>query len=153
VRALGTTLVDHKAVTLKLLDVPWYWTALLCVLAGAFLACFFVVRTRGAVTIAVGALFLLFNVVFFLGAWYKINAIIGDITGTVSGLPLVGRYLGALVSEISKRVLVVRVESGYYVFMAAGILLLAGGLLRLLTGTERGAAATGGEEGANDGGE
>lgn len=137
VRAFGTTLVDQKVISLKLFDVPWYWTALLFALLGVFIACFFMVRTRGAVTTGVGACFLLFNVLFFVGAWYKINAIIGDISGTVGGLPLVGRYLGALVSEISKRVLVVRLESGYYVFIAAGLLLAAGGVLRLVKGAHK----------------
>jgi hypothetical protein len=137
VRAFGTTLVDRRVVTLKLFQAPWYWMAILFAVLAAAVACFFLVRTRGAVTLGAGVYFLLFTLLFFFGAWYKINAIIGDITGTVRELPFVGQYLGALVSEISKRVLVVRLQSGYYVFITAGLLFVVGGALRLFTGTEK----------------
>ena len=133
VRAFG---IEHKVVSLKLFNAPWYWVAVLFAVLAAFAACFFLVRTRGTVTLGAGACFLLFNVLFFVGAWYKINAIIGDITSIARGVPFVGKVLGALVSEISKRLLVVKLQSGYYVFIAAGLLLVAGGVLRLFTGTE-----------------
>lgn len=134
VNVFGRELVDEKLTSLGMLEVPWYWVALLLIVLAAFIGCFFFVKARGGVTLGAGLYFLIFNVLFFVGAWYKINAIIGDITATARSVPFVGELLGNLVKQISKNVLVVRLGPGYWVFIAAGVLLVVGGSLRLAAG-------------------
>jgi hypothetical protein len=109
---------------------PWAWgmVAVLAIMAAGF----WFVQTRGALIIAVGAYCLIFNIVFFIGAWQKINAIIGDIVGLARSVPFVGGLLGKVFTEVTKRVLHVNVSAGYYLFIGAGILLLTGGVVRLM---------------------
>jgi hypothetical protein len=121
--------------TVGLLEIPWYWILLVLLVLAAFIVCFFLIRTRGWVTLGAGLFYLLFAVLFFFGAWYKINAIIGDIMDIFAKLPLIGPILKDALSQLTKDALVVRFQPGYYVFIAAGALLAAGGLLRLLLGS------------------
>ncbi len=100
-----------------LLDIPWFWVLVLFLILAAFLVCFFLVRTRGAVTLGAGVLFLVFAVVFFFGAWYKINAIIGDLMNLFTDIPFIGPsaqgvphedYEGRPCRELPARLLPVR---------------------------------------------
>jgi hypothetical protein len=109
---------------------PWAWgmVAVLVVIAAGL----WFVQTRGTVILGAGIYCLVFNVIFYIGAWQKINAITGDIMGLVRSVPYFGGILGKAVAEITKRVLHVNVSAGYYLFIPAGILLIAGGTVRLL---------------------
>jgi hypothetical protein len=122
--------------TVGLLDIPWYWIVLIFMVLAATVFCFFLVRTRGGVTLGAGFFYLLFAVLFFFGAWYKINAIIGDIVKLFVKIPLIGQLVEEALTRLTKDALVVTFQPGFYIFIAAGLLLLAGGVLRLLTGTE-----------------
>lgn len=109
---------------------PWAWgmvAVLVIMTAGLWF-----VQTRGAVILGAGIYCLVFNIIFYIGAWQKINAIIGDTVGLVRSVPYFGGLLGKVVTEITKRVLHVNVSAGYYLFIPAGILLIAGGAVRLL---------------------
>jgi hypothetical protein len=90
------------------------------------------VQTRGAIILGAGIYCLVFNIIFYIGAWQKVNAIIGDIVALFRGVPYLGGLLGKVVTEVSKRILHVNVAAGYYLFIPAGILLVAGGVVRLL---------------------
>jgi len=108
---------------------PWAWVmvfVLLVILCGLWF-----VQTRGAVLLGAGVFCLVFNLIFYIGARNKINAIIGDIVALVRRLPILGPFLGELVREISKNVLSVSLAPGYYLLIPAGVLLIAGGSLRL----------------------
>lgn len=111
---------------------PWAW--LLVVVFVVLLGGLWFVQTRGAILLGGGIFCLVFNLIFFIGAWKKINAIIGDIVRIAKAVPFIGELLGELVSEAAKRVLIVDVAAGFYVFMAAGVLLVLGGALRLASG-------------------
>lgn len=108
---------------------PWVW--LTVVVMAAVLAGLWFVQTRGWVAIGAGAFCLLFNVVFFIGAWMKINGIIGDVISLARSVPFIGDMLGELIRELTKGMLDVRVSIGFWLFIPAGLLLIAGGLLRL----------------------
>lgn len=108
---------------------PWAWV-MVGVLVVLVLGIYFV-QTRGGVTLAVGIFCLIFNVVFYIGAWQKINAIIGDIVQLVRAVPIVGNLLGEAVNTLAKSLLSVHVSVGYWLFIPAGALLVAGGALRL----------------------
>lgn len=131
-----------------LLDIPWFWVLVLFLILAAFLVCFFLVRTRGAVTLGAGVLFLLFAVVFFFGAWYKINAIVGDLMNLFTDIPFIGPLLKESLTRFTKDALVVSFQPGYYLFIASGAMLAIGGALRLFFGPVRqeraGAALPGG---------
>ncbi|PKQ27733.1 MAG: hypothetical protein CVT63_06485 [Candidatus Anoxymicrobium japonicum] len=108
---------------------PWAWgmiAVLVLVIAGIWF-----VQTRGGITLGAGIYCLLFNVLFFIGAWHKINAIIGDVVDLAKKVPFIGQLLGEAVNQLAKEFLVVRVASGYWLFMGAGALLVIGGALRL----------------------
>ncbi|MBK5094027.1 MAG: hypothetical protein JJE48_11005 [Actinobacteria bacterium] len=109
---------------------PWAWgmvAVLVITVAGLWF-----VQTRGAVILGAGIYCLVFNIIFYIGAWQKVNAIIGDVVALVRGVPYFGGLLGEVVTEVSKRILHVNVSAGYYLFIPAGILLAAGGGVRLL---------------------
>ena len=109
---------------------PWAWgmvAVLVIMVAGLWF-----VQTRGAIILGAGIYCLVFNIIFYIGAWQKVNAIIGDIVALFRGVPYLGGLLGKVVTEVSKRILHVNVSAGYYLFIPAGILLVAGGVVRLL---------------------
>lgn len=118
---------------------PWAWGlvfVMLVVLAGIWF-----VQTRGWLTIGAGAFCLIFNVIFFFGVWYKINAVIGDLLSLARHIPVIGYYFGPMienllrelgVDEFIKQGLDVSMRSGYWVFMVGGILVLTGGIVRLV---------------------
>ena len=109
---------------------PWAWgmVAVLVVMTAGL----WFVQTRGAVILGAGIYCLVFNIIFYIGAWQKVTAIIGDIVGLVRSVPYFGGLFGKVITEVSKRVLHVNVSAGYYLFIPAGILLIAGGTVRLL---------------------
>lgn len=113
---------------------PWAWG--MVVVLVAIVAGLWFVQTRGVILIGAGIYCLLFNVIFFIGAWHKINAIIGDIVGLARSVPFVGSLLGQIVTEITKRVLDVNLLIGFYLFIPAGVLLLAGGCVRLASASK-----------------
>jgi hypothetical protein len=113
---------------------PWAW-GMVGVLVIMVTGLWFV-QTRGAVILGAGIYCLVFNIIFYVGAWHKVNAIIGDIVALVRGVPYVGGLLGEVVTEVSKRILHVNVSTGYYLFIPAGVLLVAGGAVRLLASRE-----------------
>ena len=108
---------------------PWAWgmVAVLVITIGGL----WFVQTRGGITLGAGVYCLLFNVVFFIGVWHKINAIIGDIVQLAKSVPVIGQMLGEAVSRLAKTLLSVHVAAGYWLFIPAGLLLVAGGALRL----------------------
>ncbi len=113
-----------------LFESPWVWLTV-AVLA-AVVVCLWFVQTRGWVAIAAGAFCLLFDVIFFIGAWKKINSIIGDVIGLARSVPFIGDLLGELIRELTKGMLDVRVAAGFWLFVPAGVLLITGGVLRLM---------------------
>jgi hypothetical protein len=108
---------------------PWAWV-MVGVLAVLVVGIYFV-QTRGGVTLAVGAFCLLFNIVFFIGAWQKINAIIGNVVDLAKAVPIIGDMLGQAISNLSKTLLSVHVAAGYWLLIPAGLLLIVGGALRM----------------------
>ncbi len=133
-RAFGRSLVRRNLRTLGILDIPLYWFVVLLVVAAAAAVGLFFPSLKGALSVGAGVYFIIFAVIFYFGAWYKINAVIGDVISTVRELPFVGEYLGVLVSEITKRALVVRFNSGYFLFIIAAVAMFSGGIVRLLSG-------------------
>ena len=108
---------------------PWAWVmvaVLVLTLAGIWF-----VQTRGAVVLGAGIFCLIFNVIFYIGAWKKINAIIGDVVSLARKVPLIGELLGDVILGLAKNMLTVRVAPGYWLLIPAGILLVVGGTIRL----------------------
>ncbi|MHB8895258.1 MAG: hypothetical protein ACYC99_08815 [Candidatus Geothermincolia bacterium] len=108
---------------------PWAWV-MVGVLVALVLGIYFV-QTRGGLTLGIGIFCLMFNVVFYIGAWQKINAIIGNVVDLVKAIPFVGDMLGQAVSSLAKSLLSVHVAAGYWLFIPAGLLLVVGGALRI----------------------
>jgi hypothetical protein len=108
---------------------PWAWV-MVGVLVVLVLGIYFV-QTRGGVTLGIGIFCLIFNIIFYIGAWQKINAIIGDIVDLAKSVPFIGQILGEAISHLAKALLAVHVAAGYWLFIPAGLLLVVGGLLRL----------------------
>jgi len=108
---------------------PWAWV-MVGVLVALALGIYFV-QTRGGLTMGLGVFCLLFNVVFYIGAWQKINAIIGNVVELVREVPMIGTMLGEAVQSLAKSLLTVQVSAGYWLFLPAGLLLVVGGALRL----------------------
>jgi hypothetical protein len=75
----------------------------------AMIAGLWFVQTRGGITLGAGIYCLIFEVIFFLGAWYKINSIIGNVVKLAQSVPIIGQALGLAVSQIAKELLVVHV--------------------------------------------
>lgn len=107
---------------------PWAWV-MVAVLALVAAGLWFV-QSRGVVSLVGGMFCLVFNVVFFIGVWRKINAIIGDVVSLARSVPFIGEALGKAVSELAKSMLDVHVAPGFWLFVPAGLLLIAGGALR-----------------------
>lgn len=125
-KALG---VKSPQVKYGLFASPWAWgmvAVLVVTLAGLWF-----VQTRGGVTLGAGIYCLLFNVIFFVGAWRKINAIVGDVVKLARSVPFIGEALGIALSRIAKEFLSVHVAAGFWLFIPAGALLIVGGALRL----------------------
>jgi hypothetical protein len=108
---------------------PWAWV-MVGVLVVLVLGMYFV-QTRGGVTLGIGIFCLIFNVVFYIGAWQKINSIIGDIVNLAKSVPFIGQLLGEAIHQLAKTLLSVHVAVGFWLFIPAGLLLVVGGLLRL----------------------
>jgi hypothetical protein len=111
---------------------PWAWAlvgVLVLILGGMWF-----VQTHGAIVLASGVFCLAFNVVFYVGAWKKINGIIGDIVNLARSIPFIGEFLGQAISNVVKSMLSVHVAAGFWLFVPAGLLLIAGGALRLARG-------------------
>ncbi len=109
---------------------PWAWlmvAALVLMLAGLWF-----VQTRGAILLGAGAYCLIFNVIFYIGAWKKVNGIIGDVVVLARSIPLIGNILGEIIMELTKSMLNVHVALGFWLFVPAGVLLILGGALRLV---------------------
>ncbi|MBU4175585.1 MAG: hypothetical protein KKB90_01315 [Actinobacteria bacterium] len=108
---------------------PWVWV-MVAVLVVAVAGLWFV-QTRGAVVLGAGIFCLIFSVVFYIGAWKKINAIIGDVVSLARKVPLVGELLGDVILGLTKNMLTVHVAPGYWLLIPAGILLVVGGAIRM----------------------
>lgn len=108
---------------------PWAW--LLVLVLALVLGGLWFVQSRGVVSLLAGVFCLGFNVVFFIGVWQKINAIIGDVVSLARSIPFIGELLGRAVTELAKGMLDVNVAPGFWLFVPAGLLLVAGGALRL----------------------
>ena len=126
VSALGSSLYSQE---FGLFVSPWAWgmVALLVIMAAGL----WFTQARGAVILGAGFYCVIFSIIFYVGAWQKVNAIIGDIVGLARSVPLIGRLLGTVITEITKRTLHVGLSSGYYLSIAAGIILIVGGAIRL----------------------
>ena len=126
-KALG---MDSLEKSYGLFVSPWAWlmvAVLVLMLAGLWF-----VQTRGAILLGAGAYCLIFNVIFFIGAWKKVNGIIGDVVGLARSIPLIGNMLGDILMELTKSMLNVHVALGFWLFVPAGVLLITGGALRLV---------------------
>jgi hypothetical protein len=126
--ALG---VKSPQKTYGLFVSPWAWVmvgVLVIIICGIWF-----VQTRGGITLGAGIFCLLFNVIFFIGAWHKINAIIGDIVSLAKSIPFIGEALGQFVGQLAKSLLSVHVSVGFWLFIPAGLLLAAGGALRIVS--------------------
>lgn len=126
VEAFGATAYETSS---GLFASPWAWSMVVVLLA--ILGGLWFVQTRGAVVLGAGIYCLLFNVIFYIGAWKKIKAIIGDVVNIARSVPIIGDLLGALVEQAARDMLNVKVGPGFYLLIPAGILLLVGGALRL----------------------
>ena len=114
---------------------PWAWVmvaVLVVMLAGLWF-----VQTRGGILLGAGVFCLVFNVVFFIGAWQKINGIVGDVVNLARSIPFIGEFLGNAISELVKGMLSVHVAPGFWLFVPAGVLLVLGGALRLFNDSGR----------------
>lgn len=130
VTGIGRTLgLEGPSMSFGLFNSPWAW-ALVALLALAVAGLWFT-QARGWISIGTGAFCLVFVVMFFIGAWQKINAIIGDVVSFARSIPFIGEMLGQLVGDLAKQYLSVRVSIGYWLFVPAGLMLLAGGVMRL----------------------
>lgn len=130
VTGIGETLgIKGPRMSFGLFKSPWAW-ALVVLLALAVAGLWFV-QARGWISVGAGVFCLVFNVIFFIGAWHKINAIIGDVVSFARGIPFIGQALGDVVGKLAKQYLSVHVSIGYWLFIPAGILLIAGGLMRM----------------------
>lgn len=121
--------LEGPTVSFGLFESPWAW-GMVAVLVLVVVGLWFV-QTRGGITLGAGIYCLCFNVLFYVGAWQKINAIIGDIERLARAVPFIGEVLSQAVSQMAKEFLLVRVSLGYWLFIPAGLLLVAGGSLRL----------------------
>jgi hypothetical protein len=130
VLGLGKTLgIKSPRVSYGLFISPWAWgmvAVLVITIAGIWF-----VQTRGGITLGAGIYCIIFNVVFFIGAWHKINAIIGDVARIARTVPFIGQVLGEVVNALAKEFLSIEVAAGYWLFIPAGLLLVTGGALRL----------------------
>lgn len=117
---------------------PWAW-AMLAILV-AVLGGMWFVQTQGGIALGAGIYCIAFNVIFFIGVWKKINGIIGDIVSLAKSVPIFGDLLGKILTELTKNLLDVHVAVGYYLFIPAGLLLIAGGVWRLVQGLRTGGA-------------
>jgi hypothetical protein len=126
VSAFGSSLHSQE---FGLFVSPWAWgmVALLVIMAAGL----WFTQARGAVILGAGVCCVIFSIIFYVGAWQKVNAIIGDIVGLARSVPLIGQLLGTVITEITKRILHVGLSSGYYLSIAAGIILIVGGAIRL----------------------
>ena len=134
VGALGFQLYNGEVKSFSFTQLPWYWIVIMFVAWAAVAVFLFMPRTRGGVALGVGCVYAAFTVAFFFGAWYKVHAIIGDITGALRRIPYIGARLAQLFEEATKSMLNLRVKAGYWVFAAAALLLIAGGVVRLASG-------------------
>jgi hypothetical protein len=125
-----------KSYGLFVSPVAWLMVAVLA----AVMAGLWFVQTRGGITLGAGILCLVFNAVFFIGVWKKINGIVGDVVSLARSIPFIGDALGSAVSQLVKNMLVVHVAVGYWLFIPAGLLLIVGGSLRLAAGSRTGEA-------------
>lgn len=125
-KALG---VKSPTVNYGLFVSPWAWS-MVAVLVLAIAGMWFV-QTRGGITLGVGTYCLIFLVIFYLGARWKINSVIGDVVKLAKTVPIIGEALGLAISRIAKELLVVHVGPGYWLFIPVALLLIVGGALRL----------------------
>lgn len=108
---------------------PWAW--LMVVVLVAMVAGLWFVQTRGAILLAAGIYCLLFDIVFFIGVWKKVNGIIGNVVSLARTIPLVGELLRQALLQLAKNVLDVHVAAGFWLLVPAGVLLIVGGAFRL----------------------
>jgi hypothetical protein len=128
---IGADVMDYQfyETSYNLFVSPWAWV--MVALLALSLAGLWFVQTRGAILLGTGALCLIFNVVFYIGAWKKINAIIGDVVHLARKVPIIGELLGDVILGLTKNMLTVRVAPGYWLLIPAGILLVVGGAFRM----------------------
>jgi hypothetical protein len=112
-----------------LFESPWAW-AMLGILAVMMCGMYFV-QTRGALVLGAGIFCVLFDVLFYIGAWQKINAIIGDVVEIARGIPVIGDALGEMLISLTKQYLSVKVAAGWWLMLPAAVLLILGASLRL----------------------
>lgn len=127
-------LLTDKQVTASqgygLFESGWGWVALavfIAVVAGLWF-----VQFRGLLSLGAGIYCLSFTVLFSIGVWWRINAIIGDYESFARTIPLVGNLIADLLVFLAKEYLDVSVSTGFWLFIPAGVLLVAGGLFRYL---------------------
>lgn len=135
---LGTTWIR----TLRLTDTPWYWFVLLVLILLPAIASLFLPRLQGLPPVVSGVLFVMFGVLFLFGVWYRINGIIGDLAALIRAVPYVGNLLGDAFTGLTRRMVQVELQPGYYLFLCSGLLMVAGGLARFLARGSGGAPET-----------
>lgn len=136
-KALG---IKSPSESYKLSVSPWALWFMIALLVVMVLGMWFV-KTRGVILLGAGIACLIFNVVFFIGVWKKVNGIIGDVVSLARSIPFIGEVLGATLSQLAKSMLSVHVAIGYWLFIPAGVLLIVGGSLRLAARRSRTAGA------------
>ncbi|MBN1289984.1 MAG: hypothetical protein JXA49_10155 [Actinobacteria bacterium] len=109
---------------------PWAWS--MVVVLGITLAGLWFVQTRGLVVLGSGLYCIAFSILFYIGTWMRIRAIIGDVVKLARSVPFIGGVLGDIAADFMKNQLAIKVDVGYWLFIPAGLLLTAGGLVRLL---------------------
>lgn len=125
-RLLGQDIYSQR---FNLFVSPWAWLMIVVLLA--MIAGLWFVQARGWIFIGTGIYCLVFNVIFYIGAWLKVRAIIGDVVELARGIPFIGKILGDLIQDITKKNLNVDVTWGFYLLIPAGVLLIVAGVLRL----------------------
>jgi len=134
VGALGFQLYNGELKSISFTQLPWYWILIMFVVWAGVAVFLFLPKARGGVALGVGCAYAAFTVAFFFGAWYKVHAIVGDIAAALKQIPYVGTRLAALFEEATKNLISLKLKAGYWVFVVAALLLIAGGVVRLTTG-------------------
>lgn len=108
---------------------PWAWS--MVAVLGIIFAGIWFVQTRGLVVLGSGLYCIAFSILFYIGTWMRIRAVIGDVVKLARSIPFIGGVLGDIAVDFMKNQLIIKVDLGYWLFIPAGLLLAAGGLVRL----------------------
>ncbi len=130
----GLQIFKGEVRSIRFTELPCYWLVLMAIIWVAAVVLLVIgPKWRGWVAVGAGGLYAAFSVVFFFGAWYKVHAIVGDIASLLKKVPFIGGRLAQLFEELTKSMISLHFKVGYFLFIAAALLLIAGGVWRLVS--------------------